>query len=313
MRAEEVHADRVLARDEVGGRNVEIRARQVINAAGVWAGRLVPSVRLRPSRGSHLVLDARGTGIGETALMVAVPGETNRFVFLLPQPGGRIYLGLTDEPLDGAPPESTDVPESDVDFLLDVASSALSRRLTRDDVLGSFAGMRPLIESAGRTADLSREHAVLTDDATGVVTVVGGKLTTYRTMAEDAVDTAVRVAGLSAPASSTARIPLLGAAPRAALSTVDADPRLVARYGTEAPRVAALGDVDPELARPVCPGRAVTAAEVVWAVRHEGALDADDVLHRRTRLGLVPPDAEAARDTVRDLVDRTLRGLGAAT
>lgn len=313
VRAEQVQADRVLARDEVGGRNVEIRARQVINATGVWAGRLVPSVRLRPSHGSHLVLDARGTGIGETALMVAVPGETNRFVFLLPQPGGRIYLGLTDEPLDGAAPESTDVPESDVDFLLDVASSALARRLTRDDVLGSFAGMRPLIESAGRTADLSREHAVLTDDATGVVTVVGGKLTTYRTMAEDAVDTAVRVADLSAPASTTARIPLLGAAPRAALSTVDADPRLVARYGTEAPRVAALGDVDPELARPVCPGRAVTAAEVVWAVRHEGALDADDVLHRRTRLGLVPSDAEAARDTVRDLVDRTLRGLGAAT
>lgn len=310
VRALELSAERVRARDELTGETVELRGRQVINAAGVWSGELVPSVRLRPSRGSHLVLDARSVGLGETALMVPVPGELNRFVFLLPQPGGRVYLGLTDEPLDGRPTDVTEVPESDVDFLLDVASRVLARPLTRDDVLGSFAGLRPLLDNPGdRTADLSREHAVLTDPATGVVTVVGGKLTTYRVMARDAVDRAVSRAGLRAPESRTARLPLVGSAKRTNLATVDAPRRLVGKYGSEAPRVAALGEVDPELARPLFPGCPVTAAEVVWAVRHEGALDADDVLHRRTRLGLIPEEAEAARPIVSDLVERSLEGL----
>ncbi|CAM2799665.1 glycerol-3-phosphate dehydrogenase/oxidase [Saccharomonospora xinjiangensis] len=310
VRALEVTAHRVRARDELTGEEIELRARQVINAAGVWSGGLVPSVRLRPSRGSHLVLDARSTGIGEAALMVPVPGELNRFVFLLPQPGGTVYLGLTDEPLDGEADDVTEVPDTDVDFLLDVASRVLDVALTRDDVRGSFAGLRPLLDTpGGRTADLSREHAVLTDASTGVVTVVGGKLTTYRVMAADAVDAAVSAAGLAAPASRTARLPLVGAASRAALTTVDAPRRLVGKYGTEAPRVAALGDVDPELARPLFEGCATTAAEVVWAVRHEGALDVEDVLQRRTRIGLVPEDAEAARPVVADLVERSLRGL----
>lgn len=310
VRALDVAADRVRAWDELTGRPVELHARQVINATGVWAEELVPSVRLRPSRGSHLVLDARNTGIGETALMVPVPGETNRFVFLLPAPGGRAYLGLTDEPVDEPPSGTPAVPESDVDFLLDTASRVLDRLLTRSDVLGSFAGLRPLLDSpGGRTADLSREHAVLTDEDTGVITVVGGKLTTYRVMARDTVDAAVRAIGLRARESKTAWLPLIGAARRSTLSSVEAPRRLVAKYGTEAPRVAALGDVDPDLARPLFPGCDVTAAEVVWAVRHEGALDADDVLHRRTRLGLVAEDTEAARPRVTELVERALRGL----
>ncbi|PXY30927.1 glycerol-3-phosphate dehydrogenase/oxidase [Prauserella muralis] len=310
LTATDVASDRVLARDELTGERVELRARQVVNAAGVWAGRLVPSVRLRPSLGSHLVLDTARTGLGETAVMVPVPGERNRFVFLLPQPHGVTYLGITDEPLSGdEPPDVPTAPESDVDFLLQVGSSALATPLTRDHVLGTFAGLRPLLDSPGRTADLSRKHAVLTDEHTGVVTIVGGKLTTYRRMAQDAVDAAVRAAGLAARECRTAQLPLFGAASRPELSVVEAEPRLVGRYGTEAPRVAALGEVDPELGRPLFPGCEVTAAEVVWAVRHEGALDADDVLHRRTRLGLVPEHAEAARATVTDLVERTLNGL----
>lgn len=304
-----LHADRVAARDELTGHSVELYARQVINATGVWAGRLVPSVRLRPSRGTHLVLDAERTGLAETAVMVPVPGERNRFVLLLPQPGGKAYLGLTDEPLDGEAEDVAAAPQSDVDFLLEVASSVLDTELRAEHVLGAFAGLRPLLAADGHTADLSRQHAVLTDGTTGVVTVVGGKLTTYRRMAEDAVTTAVRLASLPAGAAHTSRLPLLGAARRDQLSTVDAPARLVGKYGTEAPRVAALGEVDPELARPLFPGCEVTAAEVVWAVRHEGALDADDVLHRRTRIGLVPKEADAARDVVADLVDRTTRGL----
>ncbi|WP_199431305.1 glycerol-3-phosphate dehydrogenase/oxidase [Qaidamihabitans albus] len=308
LRATEVRGDRVLARDELTGETAELRAKQVVNAAGVWAGDLVPSVRLRPSRGSHLVLDADRTGLTETAVLVPVPRTGNRFVLLLPQPGGKVYLGLTDEPYSGEPPDVADVPQSDVDFLLDVASTVLERRPEPADVLGSYAGLRPLLESKGATADLSRKHAVLTDRA-GVITVVGGKLTTYRRMAADAVDAAVRATRLPAGPVRTGRLPLVGAAPRAALATVDAPARLVAKYGTEAPRVAALGMVDPELGRPLFDGCEITAAEVVWAVRHEGALDADDVLHRRTRLGLVPAEARAAEVAVRDLVDRALRGV----
>lgn len=311
--ATELAADRAVARDRLTGSTVELRAKQVVNATGVWAGSLAPSVRLRPSRGTHLVLDAERTGLGEASVMVPVPGELNRFVLLLPQPGGRVYLGLTDEPLDGEPEDVPTVPQSDVDFLLGVASSVLERDLTRDDVLGAFAGLRPLLEAGGATADLSRNHAVLTDPHTGVLTVVGGKLTTYRRMAEDAVDAAVRAAGLPAGRSRTSRLPLFGAASRRQLSAVDAPPRLVAKYGTEAPRVAALGEVDPALAEPVLDGADVTGAEVVWAARHEGALDAEDVLHRRTRLGLVPAEAEAARPRVADLVARTAEGLRTLT
>jgi glycerol-3-phosphate dehydrogenase len=200
------------------------------------------------------------------------------------------------------------VPESDVDFLLSLASSVLARPLTRADVAGSFAGLRPLVEGGGRSADLSRKHAVLAG-SDGLLTVVGGKLTTYRRMAEDAVDAAIRLAGLSDSPCRTARLPLLGAASRANLSLVDASPRLVARYGTEAPRVAALGELDAEFAAPVAPGSDITAAEVVWAVRNEGALDVADVLERRTRLALIPSDAEAAAARVAELVDKSLAGL----
>jgi glycerol-3-phosphate dehydrogenase len=282
-----------------GSRLVEVRARSVINATGVWAGRLVPSVRLRPSLGSHLVLSGAALGVGNTALTVPVPGSSARFVLLLPQRDGLVYLGLTDEPFDGDIPDEPVAPQSDVDFLLLVASSVLARPLTQQDVLGSYAGLRPLLDAPGRSADLSRKHAVLRSPD-GVLTVVGGKLTTYRRMAEDAVDAAVAGADLSAPPSRTRHLPLVGAAPRSILSTVDAPERLVAKYGTEAPRVAAL---DPT---PIAPGLDITAGEVQWAVHQEGALDADDVLHRRTRLGLVSATLTAAQPAVAELVRKTL-------
>jgi glycerol-3-phosphate dehydrogenase len=185
----------------------------------------------------------------------------------------------------------------------------LSVPLRRGDVLGAFAGLRPLVDRpGGQSADLSRHHAVLTSSE-GVVTVVGGKLTTYRKMAEDAVHAVVSASGLPAGPSRTRTIPLVGAADRRQLSVVDAPTRLVSRYGTEAGRVAALGRIDEELAAPVAAHLPVTAAEVVWAIRHEGALDADDVLDRRTRIGMVPADRAAALARVSDLVRRSLTGL----
>jgi glycerol-3-phosphate dehydrogenase len=231
-------------------------------------------------------------------------------VIVLPQRNGLVYIGLTDEPFDGPVPDEPVAPAADVAFLLEVASSVLERKLTAEDVLGSYAGLRPLLEGTGRSADLSRKHAVLRAP-NGVLTIVGGKLTTYRRMAQDAVDAAVAAASLTAAESPTQSLPLVGAASRPALSTVDAAPRLVASYGTEAPRVAALASLDEELGAEVA--GEITAAEVVWAVRHEGALDAADVLDRRTRIGLVPSRADAARDRVTDLVQRTLSGLTPAT
>ena len=290
------------ARDELTGTEFAINARAVVNAAGVWADKLVDSVKLRPSRGSHLVLDGAALGVTGTALTVPIPGHFGRYLLVLPQQDGRVYLGLTDEPVDGPVPDVPEVPQSDVDFLLRTAATVFRNPLRESDVLGAFAGLRPLVAgSSERSADLSRHHAVL-PGPDRVVTVVGGKLTTYRKMAEDAVDAVVRLAGLAAGPCRTRRLPLVGAGPRDRLAAVEAPARLVARYGVEAPRVAAAGELDPDLARPLAPGIDTTEAEVLWAIRHEGALDADDVLDRRTRIGLVAADAELVRARVTGLI-----------
>nr|WP_179829631.1 glycerol-3-phosphate dehydrogenase/oxidase [Nocardiopsis aegyptia] len=290
--AQSVTADGVLLRDERTGRLVPVRPRAVVNATGVHAGELDPDVRLRPSRGSHLVVDSAALGDPRAALTVPVDGGTSRFVFALPQADGRVYVGLTDEPVEGEPPHVPTVPEDDVDFLLAQVNRALRTRLGRDDVRGSFAGLRPLLQADGNSADLSREHAV-TVSAHGTVTVVGGKLTTYRAMAEEAVDTAVRERRLNAGPCRTRDLPLVGAADRAELADLAAPRRLVARYGTEAPAVLAGAGADPALLEPVACG--VTGAELRFGVRHEGALDVDDLLERRTRVALVDSDRESAR------------------
>ncbi|MGW1884478.1 glycerol-3-phosphate dehydrogenase/oxidase [Streptomyces sp. NPDC001970] len=290
-------------RDELTGEEFDIRASSVINATGVWAGGLVDDVRLRPSRGTHLVLRSEDLGNLSAGLHIPIPGESNRFVLVLPQGDGRVYVGLTDEPVDGDVPDVPDVPESDIGFLLDVLGSALDVTLTRDDVVGAFAGLRPLLDTAstaepGRTADISRKHAVLTS-RDGVVTVVGGKLTTYRRMAQDAVDAAVTARALTAAPCRTATLPLVGAAHPGTLATLNAPRRLIARYGTEAPAVHALARTDPALSHPIVPGHPVTGAELLWSVRHEGALDESDLLDRRTRIGLVPDEREAAHSAAR--------------
>jgi glycerol-3-phosphate dehydrogenase len=163
-----------------------------------------------------------------------------------------------------------------------------------DDVIGSYAGLRPLIDTGeGRTADISRNHAV-TESPSGVISVIGGKLTEYRYMAEDVLDRAVELRGLSASGCRTRNLPLVGAPanPVATLrSPVDLPSSLVARYGAEAPNVIAAASCD----RPtetVADGIDVTRAEFEYAVTHEGALTIDDIVDRRTRIGLVASDRE---------------------
>jgi glycerol-3-phosphate dehydrogenase len=290
--AEELTPEGARVRDQLGGRDVEIRARHVVNATGVWASRLHPEVELRPSKGAHLVLDGARLGHPRAALTVPVPGEANRYVFALPQLDGRVYVGLTDDPVDSVSDEPI-ASEADETFLLSVLSRALERDLTPSDVVGSFAGLRPLLATGdGRTADLSRDHAILEGER-GLLTIVGGKLTTYRRMAEDVVDRVVVAGGFDGGPCVTSRQPLVGAAPRRQLAGLAAPRHLVGRYGTEALDVARL-EIDPELAAPVVPGGPHSLAELAFAVEHEGALEAADLLDRRTRIGLVAGDRARA-------------------
>ncbi len=204
VRALELGASGARVRDELTGEEGEIKARVVINATGVWADGLVEGIRIRPSRGTHLVLRSDRLGPLPAGLHVPVPGESNRFVLVLPQGDGRVYVGLTDEPVEGPVPDVPEAPETDIGFLLDVLGSVLDAPVGREDVVGAFAGLRPLLDTApedgsgtARTSDVSRRHAVLTSSE-GVITVVGGKLTTYRRMAEDAVDAAVATGRIGA-------------------------------------------------------------------------------------------------------------------
>ncbi len=294
--------------DHLTGSRLDLRARHVVNATGVWASQLDPAVALRPSRGTHVVLPSALLGDPRTALCAPVPDHFGRLLFSLPQPDGLTLLGLTDEPAD----EVVDVPvptQAEIDFLLETFSAALDRPLGRSDVLGAYAGLRPLVAGAapdpghGResdepaTADLSRRHAVLRHG--DAITVTGGKLTTYRRMAQDVVDL------ISDVPCSTASLPLVGArdAQRPDPSGLPGLPaRLLRRFAAEAEQVAALAGGDPALLAPLVPGQPQLGVEVLWALRAEGALSAEDVLDGRLRLDLVPAWRERARERVEALV-----------
>ncbi|EID18354.1 glycerol-3-phosphate dehydrogenase/oxidase [Mycolicibacterium phlei] len=282
--------------DVLTGESFEVTARAVINAAGVWAGDVDPSIRLRPSRGTHLVFDAAAFGNPVAALTVPIPGELNRFVFAMPEQLGRVYLGLTDEDAPGPVPDVPEPTPQEVRFLLDTVNTALDTALTEADVHGAYAGLRPLIDTGeGRTADISREHAV-TESESGVISIIGGKLTEYRYMAEDVLDRAVELRGLTAGECRTRNLPLVGA-PANPVSTlrarVELPGSLVARYGAEAHNVVATATCDRPV-DPVVDGIDVTRAEFEYAVTHEGALTVDDILDRRTRIGLVAEDRQRA-------------------
>jgi glycerol-3-phosphate dehydrogenase len=276
-------------RDVWTGGEFDVTARHVINATGVWAGGLAPAVKLRPSRGSHLLVPAAKLGRPRAMLNLPHPDHFGRFVFAIPRPDGLVMVGLTDEPVDqGVIPDVPEVSAADESFLLDTLSAGLEVRLSSADVVGRFAGLRPLLAGApGSTADLSRRHAVITDPDSGLVTVVGGKLTTYRRMAEEAVDlVASRHPGPLRPCL-TRRLQLVGAAAPGSRPIRAAPDGLTRRFGAEAAELAGLAVERQDRLDPVVAGQDVLGVEWLAAIEREGALSLDDVVDRRCRLGLV--------------------------
>ncbi len=310
--------------DELTGDSFHLPARAVVNATGVWAGTLDGGIRVRPSRGTHLVFDAEKFGNPTGALTVPLPGSISRYLFILPAQLGRVYLGLTDEDTPGEIPDVPPTPDSDVDFLLENINRALGVKVTRDDVRGAFTGLRPLLvpegagpadgEDAPKTADLSRRHATV-KSADGLISIVGGKFTEYRLMAEEAVDFVLDDRGMRAGECATQEMPLVGA-PRhpgsrgVSHAELAALPQsLVARFGHEAPKVVAAATVSDPLGRVA--GFDVTRAEFEYAVTHEGALTVGDILDRRTRIGMIAEDRAAAAPFAREVLE--LHGIAVAS
>ena len=283
------------------GRSVQ--ARVVVNATGVWADGVralegpAPPL-LRPSKGVHVVVARDRVRLGRAGL--AVPDGKGGFAFVTPWED-RVLIGTTDTPYDGGPVECT--PE-DVALLLAKVNPVLDEPLTPDDVLAGWAGLRPLVDGGDGRAEAARSHLV-TEGPGGMVTVVGGKLTTYRRMAADTVDLVCRRLGRRLPCR-TARLRLRGGGVSAIQATdpgkrgsvaskAGAGPeRLWRRYGSEAAAVSTLAAARPGLDRPLVPGLPYLRAEAVWAVREEMALTLDDVLSRRTRATILDRRAAAA-------------------
>jgi glycerol-3-phosphate dehydrogenase len=285
----------LLVRDTLGGGEFELTAANVINATGVWADRLRPDElyaeeevpRIRPSRGTHVTLarDALPVEAG-----VIVPAGGGRTIFALPWLG-RTLAGTTDNDYEG-PLEHVPPADEDVAYLLDALNEFFATSLGPDDLTGAYAGVRPLISTADpkKSVDISR-RAELYETSSGLVTITGGKLTTWRRMAKMAVDRIVEREGREAPCR-TDEIPLgepveAGALPDAPAVDDDSRRHLARRYGHAAGLVIRLAAAAPELGRRISPDLPDILAEAAYAAGHEQARSLADVLLRRTRLGLL--------------------------
>lgn len=297
-----VNAVEVSATDSHGNtEQFAIRTRSVVNATGVWADHIAaienPAVapRVRPAKGIHVTVPWDKIR-NDIAVVIPVP-QDKRSLFIVPwgprSQGGfdYAYIGTTDTDFQG----SVDAPQcdaADLDYVLHAVNAAVNSHITAADVLGVWSGLRPLVRDDashdGRTADLSRNHAIEVS-AGGVVSITGGKLTTYRLMAADTVDAVLRSMGTSSwkialtRRSRTRRLRLIGAPLRPKNAPQVHGAHLWGRYGTEASRLTEIIATQPELGSPLIPGSTHLAAEVVFAVRHEMALTVADVCERRFR------------------------------
>jgi glycerol-3-phosphate dehydrogenase len=294
------------------GRTFTISTKAVVNAAGVWSDdvRALDEAEhprsIRPAKGVHITVPwskVRNT----VAAVIPVPGD-KRSVFVVPW-GQFTFVGTTDTDYTG-PIDDPQCNENDVEYLLRALNGSITETVTTDDILGTWAGLRPLVadpEASGRTADLSRRHKVRCS-ASGVVTITGGKLTTYREMAADTIDEVLsevldsdRITRFRRR-SKTKHIKIHGANGYEELidsadtiSPLGGDQvrRLADRYGSDATTVLAIAESDPSLAEPLVPGLPYLRAEAIFAVRYEMATTVDDILSRRTRARLETRDASA--------------------
>jgi len=297
-------ASGVIARDGVSGEQLLVRATHVVNATGVWADRLrgdelhdeTELPRIRPSRGTHITVPTELVPLRAGAI---VPAGGGRTIFALPWLG-RTLIGTTDNDYEGQLAHVA-VPREDVDYLLAATNEFFASELTASDISGAFAGVRPLISTgdAKTSVDISR-RAELFETSSGMITITGGKLTTFRRMAKMTVDRIVERDALDAPCR-THEIPLGAPVEAASLPRVGgleppAYEALAARYGHAATAVLALAAGEPRLARPIVDGFPDLLAEAVQAVRVEQARGIADVLFRRTRLALLA-GGELVRDS----------------
>lgn len=300
------------------GERVEVRADHVVNATGVWADEIRPEVveeedvpRIAPSRGTHIVLDQADLEMGRAACIV--PAGEGRMIFSLPW-YGRTLVGTTDNDFEGDIAHPRPGGE-DVEYLLDAVNEYFGTSLTQSSLVGAYAGVRPLISSGDprKSVDISRK-AELYETSSGMLTITGGKLTTWRRMAKQTVDRLVEREGREAPCH-TAEIPL-GMEARAedleAPEGVSEDSvhQLAFRYGHAARAVLDLAWKDPKLAVPIVPGRPDLLAEVVIAARREQARTVADVLLRRTRLGILAAPQLRTAAAVRPVADALAGELG---
>lgn len=295
----------VRAVDAEGGGELEIEARVVVNATGPFADGVrrlddpEAGAMIRPSQGIHLVLDRKFLP-GDSAIMVPETDD-GRVLFAVPW-HDRVIVGTTDTPVESVELEPRPLPD-EIAFVLEHAARYLTEDPQPADVLSTFAGLRPLVGSddAGDTASLSRDHT-LQISPSGLVTITGGKWTTYRKMAEDTVDHAAVLAGLEPVPCPTKELQIHGYHPSAerfgALEV----------YGADAPELRALADGDADLARPLHPRLPALRAEVVWAAREEMARTVEDVLARRTRSLLL--DARASMEAAPEVAALLARELG---
>jgi len=284
--------------DLESGEVLEVRAKQVLNATGVWTDDTQAMVgergqfQVRASKGIHLVVP-RDRVQSSSGIILRTPTSV---LFVIPW-GRHWIIGTTDTDwhLDKSHPAAS---SQDIDYLLSQVNRFLSRPLNREDVEGVYAGLRPLLAGESEsTSKLSREH-VVGHPVPGLVVVAGGKYTTYRVMAADAVDEVARALDGRVPESCTERIPLLGAdgfdaawnsrqrtATRYGVHVARVE-HLLHRYGSLAPEVLELVEDDPDLGAPLPGADDYLAAEIVYACTHEGARHLDDVLTRRTRISI---------------------------
>jgi glycerol-3-phosphate dehydrogenase len=284
----------VVAEDLESGRQFTLRGRAIINATGPFSDHLrrldepQATPMIVPSQGIHLVFD-RAFMPGDTALIVPKTRD-GRVVFAIPWHDHAI-VGTTDTPLSDAPLEPKPL-RSEIEFLLETIAPYWSRKAEPADIRSIFAGVRPLARSGdpNNTAKLARNHIIRVSSGR-MISIMGGKWTTYRQMAEDAVERAIEVGGLLPTPCRTQNLPIHGANGERAAGPLT---KLLAGYGSDGPAISQLASSQAALAAPLADRLPHVAAQVVWAVRHEMARSVEDVLSRRTRSLFLDADAAIA-------------------